>query len=191
MISGIEAAVSKIKAIIAAVIMAASPAAYAVDGLSFEYGRSDSTNADVDLYRVSAQWDWKNKLIDMGGLHLGGYWETTFGYWNNNSIAKTQDSIFDVGITPVIRLQPNNLRGFSAYAELGVGVHLLSRTSVSTQRQFGSAFQFGDHLGAGLRFGEKGQFDIGYRYQHLSNAGIKGPNQGINFHQVRFAYHFQ
>ena len=181
---------NKSKSVIAAVMFAASPAAYAVDGLSFEYGRSDSSNAKVNLYRVSAQWDWKKKLIEMGGWHLGGYWETTFGYWDNNSSAKTHDGIFDFGFTPVFRLQPNNLNGFSAYAELGVGIHLLSHTSVSTRRGFGSAFQFGDHLGAGVRFGEKGQYDLGYRFQHLSNAGIKDPNQGINFHQLRLAYHF-
>jgi hypothetical protein len=54
----------------------------------------------------------------------------------------------------------------------------------------GSAFQFGDHLGAGLVFGGHGQFDLGYRFLHLSNADIKRPNNGINFQQVRFAYHF-
>ena len=182
---------SKIKAVIVAALLAASPAAYAVDGLSFEFGHSQSSNVNVNLYRASAQWNWNTKLIEMGRWHLGGYWETSFGYWDNNSFEKTHDGIFDFGFTPVFRLQPNNLAGFSAYAELGVGVHLLSHASVSPQRQFGSAFQFGDHLGAGLRFGEKGQYDIGYRYQHLSNAGIKAPNQGINFHQARFAYHFQ
>jgi hypothetical protein len=31
---------------------------------------------------------------------------------------------------------------------------------------------------------------LSYRYQHLSNAGIKQPNQGINFHLLRFQYHF-
>jgi hypothetical protein len=188
---GIERIVNKIKFGIAVALFAASPAACALDGLAFEFGHSDSSNANVNLYRVSAQWDWKKRLVEMGSWNLGGYWETTFGYWDNNSFGRSGDSIFDVGVTPVLRLQPNNLAGTSVYAELGVGVHLLSRTSVSPQRQFGSAFQFGDHVGAGLRFGEKGQYDIGYRYQHLSNAGIKGPNQGINYHQLRLQYHFQ
>jgi hypothetical protein len=67
---------------------------------------------------------------------------------------------------------------------------LLSATSLNSQRQFGSSFQFGDHVGAGVRFGEKGQYDLGYRYQHFSNAGIKGPNQGINYNELRLQYHF-
>ena len=180
----------QVQPLIAAALLAASPVAYPVDGMSFEYGHSNSTNASVNLYRVGVQWDWKKKLIEMGNWHLGGYWESSFGYWDNNSFARTHSSIIDFGLTPVLRLQPNNPAGFSPYVELGVGLHVLSHTSVSTQRQFGSSFQFGDHLGAGVRFGGKGQYDIGYRYQHLSNAGIKQPNQGINFHQVRFAYHF-
>ena len=69
-------------------------------------------------------------------------------------------------------------------------MHFLSATSVSPQRQFGSSFQFGDHVGAGVRFGEKSKYEIGYRYQHFSNAGIKGPNQGINFNELRLQYHF-
>lgn len=51
-------------------------------------------------------------------------------------------------------------------------------------------FQFGDHLGLAYRFGEKGALDASYRFQHLSNAGIKEPNNGIDFHQIRLQYHF-
>ncbi|MGC2519522.1 MAG: acyloxyacyl hydrolase [Burkholderiales bacterium] len=176
--------------LIVAGLLATSSAAQAVDGMSFEYGHSDSTNASVNLFRVGVQWDWRKHLVEMGSWHLGGYWESSFGYWSNNSFASTHDHLIDYGFTPVFRLQPNNLTRFSPYAELGVGVHFLSHTSVSTQREFGSSFQFGDHVGAGVRFGDKGQYDIGYRYQHLSNAGIKGPNQGINYHQLRLQYHF-
>ena len=181
---------NKIKYLITAAMLAASPLACAIDGMSFEYGHSDSSNANVNMYRVGVQWDWNKKLVEMGNWNLGGYWESDFGYWSNNSFAKTRSSLVDIGFTPVFRFQQTTLSPLSPYAELGVGMHLLSATSVSTQRQFGSSFQFGDHVGAGVRFGDKGKYDIGYRYQHLSNAGIKGPNQGINFHELRLQYHF-
>ncbi|MDO8597298.1 MAG: acyloxyacyl hydrolase [Sulfuricaulis sp.] len=182
---------SPVRPVIAALaLLSASPAALAVDGVSFEYGSSDSSNSSVDLYRVGVQWDWKKKLIEAGNWHVGGYWEANLGYWDNRSAARTNSSITDIGFTPVFRFQQNNQAGLSPYAELGVGFHFLSRTSVSTERRLGSSFQFGDHVGAGVRFGDKGQYDVGYRYQHLSNAGIKQPNQGINFHQLRLQYHF-
>ncbi len=182
---------SKLRPVIAALALwSASPAALATDGISFEYGDSDSSNSRLKLYRVAAQWDWNKKLIEVGNWHLGGYWEADLGYWDNRSNGRTNRELFDIGFTPVFRFQQNSITGLSPYAELAVGLHFLSRTSVSTQRQFGSSFTFGDHVGAGLRFGDKGRYDIGYRYQHLSNAGIKEPNQGINFHQLRLQYHF-
>ena len=180
----------KLAYLMVAGLLAASPAAYAIDGVSFTYGHSDSGNVSVNMYRVGVQWDWNKKLLEAGGWHLGGYWEANLGYWDNRSAARTNSSITDIGFTPVFRFQQNSITGVAPYAELAVGIHFLSSTSVSTQRQFGSSFQFGDHIGVGMRFGERGHYDIGYRYQHLSNAGFKQPNQGINFHQLRLQYHF-
>ena len=182
--------VNKIKPAITAALLAASPAACAMDGVSFEYGKSDSSNSSVDMYRAGMQWDWNRKLIEAGRWYLGGYWDLSLGYWSNNSPFKTTSNLADIGFTPTFRFQENTISGLSPYAELAVGFHFLSTTSVGTERRFGSSFQFGDHIGAGVRFGDKGRYDIGYRYQHLSNAGIKEPNQGINFHLLRLQYHF-
>jgi hypothetical protein len=182
--------VSRFKGLIAGAAMLAVFPAYAVDGMSFEYGDSDSSNSDVKLYRVGLQWKWSQKWLATGNWHLGGYWDASLGYWDNQSANATHSSIVDIGFTPVFRFQQTTPSSVSPYAELGIGFHFLSHTSVTPQRQFGSSFQFGDHIGAGLRFGERGQYDLGYRYQHLSNAGIKQPNNGINFHQIRLQYHF-
>jgi len=182
--------VRRFKGLVAgAAVLAACPA-YAVDGMSFEYGDSDSSQSDVQLYRVGVQWKWSQKWLPIGNWHLGGYWDASLGYWDNQSAGATHSSIFDLGLTPVFRFQQTTPSAISPYAEIGLGFHFLSHTSVSPQRQFGTSFQFGDHLGVGLRFGERGQYDLGYRFQHLSNAGIKQPNDGINFHQVRLQYHF-
>ena len=164
--------------------------AAAVDGFSLEYGQSNSSNADVHMGRIGLQWDWKKRWFEGPNWHLGGYWDASLGYWDNRSNPRTNSSITDIGLTPVFRLQQNSLTGTSLYAEAAIGFHLLSKTSVSPQRAFGSAFQFGDHIGFGVRFGGKGEYDLGYRYQHLSNGGLRDPNQGINFNQLRFQYHF-
>jgi hypothetical protein len=183
-----------ILSILTAALLFASAGAFAVDSTSFEYGKSDSSNSSVKLYRLGMQWDWNKKLIEYGGWHIGGFWDVDLGYWDNKSPFQTggysTSSIEEIGLTPTFRLQQNTISGFSPYAELAVGFHFLSHTFVGAQRQFGSSFQFGDHVGAGVRFGDKGQFDIGYRYQHLSNGGIKGPNQGINYNIIRLQYHF-
>ena len=182
--------VKNAKYLIAAAALALSPVVHAVDGVSIVYGHSDSSNVNVNMGRVGVQWDWNKKFVELGNWHLGGYWESDAGYWSNRSSNRTHANILDIGFTPVFRIQQTTLSAIAPYVEAGVGVHFLSATSLNPQRQFGSSFQFGDHVGAGVRFGDKGKYDIGYRYQHFSNAGIKGPNQGINYNELRLQYHF-
>ena len=159
---------------------------WAVDGVSFELGNGDST----DTTRVGAIWNWDKQWFAEGNWLVTGFWEANAGTWRGKSAAGNNQTITDLGITPVFRFQQKNPSGFSPYAEAAIGFHLISPTFMYANRKFGSAFQFGDHVGFGVRMGEHQQFDLGYRFQHLSNGGIKKPNQGINLSQVRFAYHF-
>jgi opacity protein-like surface antigen len=171
-------------------LLLAIPRAHAVDGISLELGTSDSSNASVDLARIGVQWNWSQRWALGPNWHIGGYWDASFGYWDNDSRQRSKKSIYDLGFTPVFRLQQTNPSGVSPYLEAAIGLHYLSQSSVGAERRFGTRFNFGDHLGVGLQFGPHQAFDLGYRYQHLSNASIKQPNQGINFHQVRLQYHF-
>jgi opacity protein-like surface antigen len=80
--------------------------------------------------------------------------------------------------------------GVSPYAEAGIGPHLLSETSLG-YKQYSTAFQFGSLIGFGLGFGDKGQYELSYRFQHISNNDIKTPNNGINLHILRLGYSFE
>ncbi len=93
----------KLKYALVVLALAFPAAASAVGGVSLEYGKSDSSNASVRLYRVGLQWDWNKKWLDTGNWHLGGYWDLNLGFWENNSVAKTNSSIIDIGLTPVFR----------------------------------------------------------------------------------------
>jgi len=159
-------------------------------GASFQYGWSNSSNADVDMYQGGVQWDFGVEWLKLGNWHLGNYVEATLGYWSNNSPQKTNAGLWDVGITPVLRFQQTDKSVVSPFLEGGAGIHYLSETSVSENRRFGCNFSFGDHLGAGVTFGPRNAFELMYRYQHLSNLGLCSPNQGINFHEVRLGYWF-
>jgi lipid A 3-O-deacylase len=159
------------------------PPAAAVDGIAFEAGGGDGT----DMGRIAVQWGWDRRWFQGGEWHLGGYWDLGLGYWTRDALPTENGSITAVGFTPVFRLQRNEFAG--SYAEFAVGVHFLSRTQIGNKR-LSTAFQFGDLLGIGYRFGTRAAWDIGLRYQHLSNGGIKKPNDGINFGQVRLQYHF-
>ncbi len=137
--------------------------------------------------RVAVQWKWSRRWFQGGDWHVGGYWDLGIGYWSRDALPGQNGDLVEIGLTPVFRLQRNDLKG--PYAEGAIGFHLLSQTSLGDKR-FSTSFQFGDHLGFGYRFGTKSALDLGYRFQHLSNAGIKKPNDGINFHQLRLQYHF-
>jgi hypothetical protein len=158
--------------------------AMAADGVAVETGRG----AGTDMARIAVQRDWHKRWFQGSEWHLGGYWDIGLGYWRRDDVLPGQnDDIVEIGFTPVFRFQRNGLTGL--YFEGGIGAHLLSRTQIGAKR-LSTRFQFGDHLGLGYRFGAKGAWDLGYRFQHLSNGSIKKPNDGINFHQVRLQYHF-
>jgi lipid A 3-O-deacylase len=161
---------------------AAVPAA-AVDGYAIEVGTGDST----EMARVALQWDMKQRWFQTGDWHLGSYWNVGLGYWQRDGAPGQNKDLAEIAVTPVLRFQQNRLRGL--YLEGGLGAHLLTRTQIGDKR-LGTLFQFGSSVGVGLRFGDKGQYELGYQYQHLSNAGIKQPNDGINFNQIRFRYHY-
>jgi len=91
----------------------------------------------------------------------------------------------DLNLTPIWRGE--NSWG---YVEGGIGVYLLSKTINNDANQLPSSFQFGSHVGAGLRFGERGQGRVGVGVQHLSNAGLKQPNGGINLILISAGFGF-
>jgi lipid A 3-O-deacylase len=169
-------------AAIAAMVASTSAAAL---GMSVELGTGD----DADMGRIGVQWwEWHSQRLRTQNWHVGGYMDFSVGYWHQGDTQPGEhSSLVDYGLTPVLRVQRNELAG--PYAEIGLGMHLLSHSSIGGNRM-STAFQFGNHIGFGYRFGVNQSFDLSYRFQHLSNASIKRPNPGTNFNQIRLQYHF-
>jgi hypothetical protein len=90
---------------------------------------------------------------------------------------------FDASVTPVWRKEIGQ-----GYLEAGIGAYLLSHTINNDTNRLPSALQFGSHLGTGLRLGATRQASVGVALQHLSNAGIKQPNGGINFYLLTIGF---
>ena len=148
----------------------ASLPALALDGVFGEVGTGER---GASLARLGAHWDQTARWLPRN-LHL--YWELSLGRWDAEP-----DAIYDFGLTPVFRYARAE-RGF--YGEAAIGLHWLSGTSVHPEAHFSSRFQFGDHIGVGYR---GTRYDVGVRLQHLSNAGLRNPNPGINFFILRIA----
>ena len=151
------------KILVAAAAFFAAAPAFALEGVSLEAGGGTD---GAKLLRIGAEWNSHYRWLG---------WEASLGGWTGG-----HGHVYDLGFTPVARW------GRSPYLEAGIGGHILSDLDVGTGSEFSTRFQFGDHIGAGLRFG---RYDLGLRFQHLSNGGLRNPNPGINFVMVRLLYH--
>ena len=160
----------------------------AIDSVALELGTADSDD-DVDRYGGTVGWDWKVKWLESSSWFLGGYWEFGIDYWDGEKGRTGNDSLVDFGFTPVFRYQRKLDAGIAPFLEFGVGPHLYTESKIS-DKDFDIIFAFGTHVGGGLRFGDRHQFELLYRYQHLSNAGLGDDNPGINFHIMHAVYRF-
>ena len=168
-----------------------SPPAMAGDG--FPWRRPDAvfaqagTGENVQSIAMGATWDWDWRRHYAMGL-LTGYTEVSVGGWRGT---RGPDDEFarQFGITPVLRLYPRGAVD-SWFVEAGIGANAISPRYENGSRKFSSVFNFGDHIGVGRRFGDRGEHEIQLRVQHFSNCGYREPNPGENFVQPRYAKRF-
>ena len=153
--------------------------ALAQSAIALEAGHG---SGDTHLLRAAAQWERPRKWFAGRPWHVSYLWEASFGGWTGG-----HGKVYDFAFTPLFRLERS---ARSPYFEAAVGFHLLSDLDVGTGSEFSSRFQFGDHVGAGVRFGDEGRYDLGVKLQHLSNGGLRNPNPGINFLIVRLQARF-
>ena len=72
----------------------------------------------------------------------------------------------------------------------GIGANVIVPIYHSDDKHFSTEFNFGDHLAIGRQFGDHREQEIALRLQHFSNAGIREPNPGENFQQLRYLKRF-
>ena len=157
----------------AAALLLAAFAAHAADGISVELGSGDR---DVSLARVGVHSYYALQKLAPHNVHV--LLEASLGYW-----ATDEGPIWDIAMTPVFRYARSRTSG--PYLEGAIGLHFLTDTHIKPDVNLSTHFQFGDHIGVGVR---RGKYDIGLRLQHLSNAGLRNPNPGVNFLLLRVAY---
>jgi len=137
---------------------------------------------------VGGTWDlpWRR---DFDGCVLSGYLEGAIGRWNGNGENASNVWFTQLGVTPVLRVQPRSWpRGL--FAEAGIGANVIVPVYHNDTKHFSTTFNFGDHLAIGWQFGEEQRNEVALRLQHFSNAGIREPNPGENFVQLRYAHRF-
>ena len=81
-----------------------------------------------------------------------------------------------------------NKTGFPVDIDLGISAAVLSR-DIFGSRDYNGLLQFISHTGISARLTKN--LGLGYRFQHMSNAGLNGsPNPGINLHLFGVSWYF-
>jgi hypothetical protein len=154
-------------------------------GVFIEGGISDDSRSVVG--GVARTWVQPSKW---GAGNASGYLETSVGEWacHRGAGEHYHACSTQIGLTPVIRYEPSWWEHW--YTELGIGIDAVVPAWKTDRRRFGSEFNFGDHVGLGRKFGDEGSDEIELRAEHYSNGGIKRPNPGENWFQLRYMHWF-
>jgi lipid A 3-O-deacylase len=123
--------------------------------------------------------------------HWAVYGEGVLGEWfaiHRDPGAGQRRSFTQVTLAPVVRYSFGEAR--LVFLEVGAGASIITPHYHDRERTFSTTFNFDDHAALGFRFGERAANELSVRVEHFSNAGIRNPNPGIDFAQIRFARHF-
>jgi hypothetical protein len=117
--------------------------------------------------------------------HLSTNWtlsprlELTTGYLVNHG---EDGFIGTLGPELVVTYQP-----WRTSMDTGIRATVLSR-NIFEGRNFGIPFQVTSHIGIGWEFVHA--WDVGYRFQHMSNSRLSSSNPGLNMHLFGVGYQF-
>jgi len=141
----------------------------------------------TDSITVGGTLPWKTWTYSLWGAELRGHWDVYLSRWSFRAAAGRSSSLMLLGVTPTLRLYPDDGRS-AWFWEAGVGLTTTNHRYVTRHREFSTRFNFASHAGVGIHLGAQRQHEVVLRLQHLSNADIKHPNPGENFIQLRYAY---
>jgi lipid A 3-O-deacylase len=176
-----------IAALAAATMLAAAPSLARADTFGVQLGGGFGEH-DVNKLDLGLVWDPGINWWEMGGWHFSLVGEAHVDYWHPGNGTSRHD-VYAFGVQPMVRFI-KSAGAVRPFIEAGAGVRGLSRVTIKDGYSMGTAFQFTEIVGVGAQFGGHQQYQAGFRFQHVSNAGIKEPNPGINFSQLYLQYNF-
>jgi hypothetical protein len=167
-------------ALAASAPIVAQAAGWAPDGMFVEGGVAPSRTNSVTAGAMWA-WDWQGRF---GNTQATASTELYLSRWNARDEPVTQ-----VALVPLVRLRLDDGRS-PWFMEGGIGVSMMDKLYRNHGKEFSSRFNFVDVFGIGRSLGADRRREISVRVAHISNAGIKQPNPGENFLQLRYAVRF-
>jgi lipid A 3-O-deacylase len=141
-------------------------------------------------YSVTAGVSW---ALPWQRASRAGQWtaalEGMISYWSARQPGGGRAGFTQLALVPVARYRFDNGRS-PWFAEGGIGLSFTNRIYETDRKRFSTRFNFHDDIGVGRSFGANWENEIGVRFTHVSNAGIRHPNPGENFIQLRYSRNF-
>ena len=129
---------------------------------------------------------WAKAQWALGSGQLRAHWDAWLGGWSNRDNARDRFTTPALGIGPSLRWR--GAQGTAPwFVEAGTALMVTGKRLYRSEQRMGTRWNFATHLGIGMNFGPQSMHEVSLRIQHASNAGIKSPNPGINFVQLRYA----
>lgn len=145
---------------------------------TFALSTSTGTGDGAERYTLGGQWlkPWRetNTGALLWSLDLDG------SYWIGH-----HDSLVQLSLVPGLVYQGNNA-GLKPIAYAGIGPAWISQTRLDS-RELSTQFQFNSRIGVGMM---TGRHSLALEAWHLSNAGLKRPNDGLTSYGLSYRYRF-
>lgn len=164
---------------------ASSASAEMAVSMGVGYGVNDSIGGRVGVIK---KWDRLWRAEDC--WHFTGYYEGSYYYLKGKRryTFESENNIQIGALAAVFRyFRGQPWHGLWPFFDIGVGASYVSRLEF-TSRKLGIHYQFEDRFGTGVRFGDRQQYEFGYRFIHFSNARLHEINHGINTQFLIFSY---
>lgn len=157
------------------IALLSAPSVYAERALIIGGGAGYGTQG----YHVGLNWLYPWRPLGAGQLVYGVGSE--IAHWQYGSNDLIQISLF-----PMVQYSVNPLTDFQPFVFAAVGPAWISNIRLGP-RDLASEFQFSSRAGIGLA---KRRHSLAAEARHLSNGGIKQPNEGINSWNLSYGYRF-
>jgi lipid A 3-O-deacylase len=175
--------------LLAGALLASTPAAHAIDftpdaaSLRIGAGSHGTSMAGVGIV-----WDWDFERLRRKA-ELTAHTEFMVNTWRADAVGGGTQTITQLALLPSLRMTLSQGRS-PWFIELGVGISWMDRLFVTPQKRFSTQWNFYDMMGVGYQFGANRGHELGLRWAHVSNAGLKKPNPGQDFLQLRYVARF-
>lgn len=156
------------------------------DGISLQGGPGWRAPRMAGL-GLTWQWDFRrvSRLAEVT-VHT----ELLVNRWTIDPVVGGHSTVLQYALLPVLRMRFD--RGASPFFwETGIGGSWLDHEYRTPLERFGTRWNFYDMVGVGYTLGgPQGKDEVGVRWAHTSNAGLRNPNPGQSFVLVRYVRRF-